>query len=410
MPRLSETSVPAYRLHRQSGQAIVTLSGRDFLLGKYNSKESKTEYQRRIAEWLAAGRQLPTDPGAITIAEVVVAFRKHAKKYYRLPDGTMSSEFNNMDDALKLVVKLYGRTRAADFSSLSLKAIQEEMISAGTVRTSINRKISRIKHVFKWAAESQIVPASVFHSLSTVSGLRIGRSDAAESEPVQPVAIAHVEAMLQYVSGQIGAMIQLQLLTGMRPGEACGVRTCDIDTTGELWVYKPMRHKNLFRGHDRQIYLGPRAQEIIRPFLKLDTQAFIFSPADAEKERREKMHEQRKTPMSCGNRPGSNRRRKPRKAPGEFYTVESYGRAIKYGCDRAFPPPAEMIDAEHIKQWRKANRFHPHQLRHTCATELRKTFGLEGSQVVLGHKSISATQIYAEKNAEAARKIMAQIG
>lgn len=410
MPRLSETSIPAYRLHKQSGQAIVTLSGRDFLLGEHNSKASKTEYQRRIGEWLAAGRHLSTDPAAITIAEVVVVFRKHAQKYYRLPNGTMSSESRNFDDALKPVVKLYGRTRAADFNSLSLKAVREEMIRAGIVRTSINRRVSRIKHAFKWAAESQIVPASVYHSIATVSGLHVGRSDAAESDPVQPVAVAHVEAMLPSVSLQVAAMVQLQLLTGMRPGEVCSVRTCDVDTTNNLWVYKPVRHKNLFRGHERQIYLGPKAREIIKPFLKLDTWAFIFSPADAERDRREKVHQDRKTPMSCGNKPGSNRQRKPRKTPGEFYTVESYGRAIKYGCDRAFPPPTDVTDLAGIKQWQKEHRFHPHQLRHSCATELRKTFGLEGAQVVLGHKALSATQIYAEKNAEQAMKIMAQVG
>jgi hypothetical protein len=32
MPRL-RTGVPKYRKHKQSGQAIVTLNGRDYLLG-----------------------------------------------------------------------------------------------------------------------------------------------------------------------------------------------------------------------------------------------------------------------------------------------------------------------------------------------------------------------------------------
>ena len=44
---------PKYRLHRSTGQAVVTLNGRDLYLGKYGSTESKIEYDRLIAEWFA---------------------------------------------------------------------------------------------------------------------------------------------------------------------------------------------------------------------------------------------------------------------------------------------------------------------------------------------------------------------
>jgi integrase len=61
-------------------------------------------------------------------------------------------------------------------------------------------------------------------------------------------------------------------------------------------------------------------------------------------------------------------------------------------------------------QWRREQRWHPHQLRHNAATELRKEFGLEAAQVVLGHRSLRVTEIYGEKNLEAARRIMQKIG
>ena len=44
------------------------------------------------------------------------------------------------------------------------------------------------------------------------------------------------------------------------------------------------------------------------------------------------------------------------------------------------------------------------------ATRLRKRFGLDGAQVILGHKTLSVTQVYAEKNVEAAQRIMAAVG
>ena len=36
--------VPSYRLHKPSGQAVVTLDGRDFYLGAYGTPASKAEY------------------------------------------------------------------------------------------------------------------------------------------------------------------------------------------------------------------------------------------------------------------------------------------------------------------------------------------------------------------------------
>jgi hypothetical protein len=43
---------PSYRLHKPSGQAVVTLSGRVYL-GRFGSTASRAEYDRRVAEWLA---------------------------------------------------------------------------------------------------------------------------------------------------------------------------------------------------------------------------------------------------------------------------------------------------------------------------------------------------------------------
>ena len=51
MPRLIR-SVPKYRRHRGSKQAVVDLNGRDYYLGPYGTKASRIEYDRLIAEWL----------------------------------------------------------------------------------------------------------------------------------------------------------------------------------------------------------------------------------------------------------------------------------------------------------------------------------------------------------------------
>jgi len=49
-------SVPTYRRHKKSGQAIVTLpdgfgNRKDFYLGPYGSAKGRREYSRLIEEW-----------------------------------------------------------------------------------------------------------------------------------------------------------------------------------------------------------------------------------------------------------------------------------------------------------------------------------------------------------------------
>ncbi len=82
-----------------------------------------------------------------------------------------------------------------------------------------------------------------------------------------------VPAVLPYVAPPVAAMIRLQMLTATRPGEIVVMRAIDIDMSGDVWVYEPHTHKNRWRGHRRQIMLGPKAKAIIRPFLDRPTDA-----------------------------------------------------------------------------------------------------------------------------------------
>jgi integrase len=230
----------------------------------------------------------------------------------------------------------------------------------------------------------------------------------------------------------VRALVRLQLLTGARAGELLGMRACDIEMNPRsgVWIYRPEQHKNAFREHERTIYLGPRAQRILRRFLVgRPTTAFLFSPAEADAERRARLHNARRTPLNQGNRPGSNRRTAPLRSPGDCYTTASYRRAIWYACDRAFPPPAPLakVSKETIKQWevrlkghrqwdalldwRREHRWHPHQLRHTAATTLRRQFGLEAAQLTLGHSSATVTDaVYAERDHAKVIEIMNRVG
>jgi hypothetical protein len=175
------------------------------------------------------------------------------------------------------------------------------------------------------------VPATLLAELETVDGLRYGDAEVKESELVKPVPEWLMEKTLSHLPRTVKAMVDLQVITGMRSTELCLMRGCDIDMkadpTGKTWDYTPSQHKNLHRGHKRTVILGPACQRIIKPFLKPDLTAFLFSPADAEQERREAASKERAkngTPLSCGNVPGSNRRRAPKWKAGDRYDKNTY--------------------------------------------------------------------------------------
>jgi integrase len=128
---------------------------------------------------------------------------------------------------------------------------------------------------------------------------------AREAEPVGPVPIEHVEAVLPRLPRPVAAMVRLQLLCGCRAGEVMVMRGCDLTPGDPVWEYRPARHKNSWRGKGRVILLGPKAQEIVREFLKPDLTAYLFSPADVVEEmhaRRRASRKSKPTPSELARR------------------------------------------------------------------------------------------------------------
>lgn len=424
-PRKSR--VPSLRFHKASGQMFVVLSGRAIYCGKPDDPTTEQRYHQAIAEWLAAGKQLSADPDTITVKELLARFWAHAEQYYRHRTDGRTKELEQFKLALRPLKELYADTPVVDFGPRALKAVRQKMIDAGWCRPYVNKQVNRVRHVFRWGVSDELVPGSVLHALKAVPGLRKGRTDASEPDPIKPVAMELIEAVEPYVARQVWAMIQLQLLTGARAGEICQMRPSQVDRDGEVWVYRPEQHKTAHHGFDRKIFIGPRGQEVLAPFLLRDPGDYCFSPAEADVERRRVLSEQRVTPLSCGNVPGSNRKQAPKRSAGERYTTGSYRRAIQRGCDQAFPPPAPLAQRDgetkadwktrltadqqaELEEWRKAHRWHPHQLRHNAATELRKEFGIEAARIILGHRSTAVTEIYAEKDEQQAIAAIVKAG
>jgi hypothetical protein len=126
---MSRKDVPSYRKHKQSGQAIVTLTNSlgsrcDVLLGKYGSKASREKYARVIAEWEARERNLPPPTAAdLTIAHLTAAFWPHVEQHYRHADGTETTEVAEYRLSLRPLTYLYGNTVAKQFGPLALSKV-----------------------------------------------------------------------------------------------------------------------------------------------------------------------------------------------------------------------------------------------------------------------------------------------
>jgi integrase len=422
MPRLV-AATPKYRRHKSSGQAVVTVAGKDHYLGPYKSKASKVEYDRVIGEWLAAGRPVAPvgQPHQLTVLEIAAAFWRYAKAHYR-KNGRATGTAENYRTPLSLLRQRYGHTLAIDFGPLALKALRQAMVEDDQCRRYANENTDRVRRVFRWAASEQMIPASVPESLRTVEGLRKGHSTAREPEPVEPVQDSIVEATLPHLPAVVADMVRLQRLTGARPGEVCRLRSADVDRSSEVWRYVPVEHKTEHHGKRRTIFIGPKAQAILLPYLLRDAESHCFVPSESEKQRRLERHERRVTPLTCGNRPQTRRRRR-RRNPGNRYSNGSYRRAIARGCEIAFGMPDRLrklsssltpeqkakIRAE-AAAWRAEHVWHPNQLRHSAATDIRHTFGIEAVQVVLGHSRINTSEIYTAKNTDLAERVVREVG
>jgi len=408
MPRLVH-ALPKLRLHRASGQAVVSIAGREIYLGPHGSPASVEEYNRVVGEWVAEGRpaHLPT-VSDITVVELAAAYVNYAKIYYR-KDGRPTGTAESIQRSLQELCKLYGRTTAISFGPRALKAMQQRFIGMGHSRRYVNDNVDRIRRCFRWAVSEELIPPHVYDALRSVPGLRKGRSGAREAPPITPVDDEVVDATLDHLSAVVADMVRFQRITGARPAEVCILRPVDLDRSKSVWTYRPAVHKTEHLDRERIICIGPRAQAILEPYLGRSANSYCFSPCDAEEQRRAIQHAQRRVPLKYGNRPGTNRKKRPRRKPGASYTTDSYRRAIHRAVDaankqRQTNAEAQGLEYEPIPQWS------PNQLRHAAATELRRRFGIEASRVVLGHSEVETTQIYAERDLELAKKIAKELG
>ena len=308
----------------------------------------------------------------------MVCYLRYAEGYYVKHDKP-TREFGLIKEACSELRKLYELYLVDDFGPLCLQALREEMIEMGWSRKHVNKQISRIRRMFRWGVAQEFVKAETYLALKAVADLKAGRTRATEHQPVRPVSDDLVQQTITELSPVVRDMVAFQRLTGCRPTEVCLLRPGVIDRSGDVWFYTPDTHKTEHQGKPRVIPIGPRAQRVITPYLDRPDSQFCFDP--------------RETPAARSN-------------ARERYTKDSYGRAVRRAVHRINTRRIKKLgpNATLLEVWS------PNRLRHSAATEIRKRYGIEGAQVVLGHSSADITQVYAERNQQLATKVARELG
>jgi len=437
MGRRASGEMPRVCVDRSSMNARVRISGRVHWLGKCPDGKVTAEQQARAARlWhehlsgvapaddqpvtisitpdaapqtgaTAQPSAAPAD-GTITVAHLGLRYLDFCQTYYRTPDGKVTSSVDGVEMALRALFP-FADTPAETFGPRALKVVRDALVRDGRPRVTCNRVVKTIRRMFKWAASEELVSAETWHSLETVAALQKGRTAAPELAPVEEVPEPIVTETLPHLPPVVAAMVWFQRWTGARPGEVCLLRPCDIDRSGDVWVYRPEHHKLSWRedAMPRQIAIGTEAQKVLMPYLLRSATCYCFSPIDTHRQQLQARREARKTPLYKSHVAHMKAKRKGNsgeRRPDERYTTATYRRAITRAVDAANDAREEQGIEGRLPNWS------PNQLRHLRAGEVEEQFGIEAANAVLGHTNIRTTEIYARRKLQIATEVTRQIG
>jgi integrase len=328
------------------------------------------------------------NPGRIeTIGELVSRYSAVIENIY--------PETSNQPEDIKRSIALLDEMSEMlldEFGPVKFRQVRQKLIDKGSLSArTINLRMTQIRGMFEWAVGYEIVHPHIPYALKQVKNL-------SQTSPIpgvkaskkrETVSLELVSRTIQQLTPTLGLMVQVQLLSGMRPNEVCLMRPCDIDMSGEIWLYKPAEHKTKYKGHDRVVALSAAVQDLISERVsRREPEEYVFKPSDS-------VHEAKKLKQDS----------RSRKNDGDRYIASSYRRAVTRACKRVF----EQAQKDNPESELKIEDFKwtPYQLRHTAATILRAELGDEGLsavQALLGQKSYDVAEHYARVNQDLAKK------
>lgn len=336
----------------------------------------------------------PDDPDLYTVAMLADEYLRHAATVYR-KDGKPTSHMEQVKAAMAAIRTTFGDAPIETVGAPQIVRLRDAMVHAADRNgqpatlscSTVNGRLRIIRQAFAWGRLYGPVPAAVAYDVSLVKPLRAGRSEGKPPKVVVPVPENVLRATLAAAPQTVADMAWLQYWTGMRSGEVCQIRPCDLERNGDVWLYRPPKHKSQHHGKTRVVAIGPQGQAILRAYIERRKMTdYLFLPEDAHRERLEQIGFADVTAYQVS---------RSRFKPGRCFRQDTYYNKIVYACDRVYDPKGERRARGDF-----SHRWHPHRLRHNAATRYRDTLGIEAATDVLGHSSFNTAAIYAERSVE----------
>ena len=351
---------PRRKIHA-SGQEYVRFKGRNYYLGAPGTPAADEKYRQLLIQLNPSrviGIPAPIPVHQLTVADVVARWVVEERPRY----PATSQEPREFGYSVEPLIRLWGNLPAANLDANALEAVQLDTATRCN-RNVVNRRIVRIRTIWRWAERKKLVPAGSYSHLLTLRGLSL--HDARLTIHPRPrirLSESQIFTIADRAPAVVGDMLRLQYLTGMRSSEVRTMRIGDMDRVE--WIYRPGTHKMAHRGQTRVVPLGPECRTILEKYLDRPSDQFIFRP-------------------SRKRRPGN-----------VCYTSCTYSQAAA----RA----AKLIGID---------GFRPYSLRHAAKQRLTRLYGLDVARAVLGQKSLGTTNQYGDAlDLEAATRAMRESG
>ena len=397
MPKL-KNKPPKYA--KLKNYAVVYYHGKIHYLGLYGSDESRVAYARFVAESRVNPTFFlpkPSEGSGVAIRELAAAFLDHAQATLAPPN------YNHYKIVVRdFLLKFYGDETLVDsFKPSSLKLLRSEMIqSRRFCRKMINDYMARTVRIFSWGVEEELVDANIPVALKAVKSLQPGHAGTFDNEEREHVPDEVIRRTLPFMPPTLAAMVQIQRLTGLRPGEVFNMTVGEIDrdTEPDLWLYRLKQHKTEKKTQRKKIVpLSKIEQDLLAPYLEGKTaEEAVFSPRTAMEERSAEKRANRKTKITPSQAArNAERALKPRQYK-EFYNKDSYRVAVEYAINKG---NKTLPEEEQIPHWT------PYQMRHTAATVMEEKEGLDEAQALLDHSSANTTKRYAHGRLEKMKEL-----
>lgn len=353
--KTSNRRIPKLGRH-SSGQARVTLNGKPFYVGLWGTLDAQKNYADLLAKWEANNRQpLTPTPTCVQTRKVrdllddYSTWLDSTRRYQK--EGKPTSQRRLAKLALNEFAEHCGSVFATKLSDVLLRQHRDKLEARPELaRYTINKKIGHVRNALRWARDRGMLTRDQWLGIAEIRPLSRhecgGREGRKSKRAVSP---EDVEKVAQKAGPLVARMLRVQAAVGMRPGEVCAMRWCDLSTEPvdvdgtPCTIYTVAHPKNEHHGKAPTTYaLPPRVVELLG------------------------------TPTA----PGAYVFPSPQKTGRGFFRG-AYCNALARACVLANVP-----------------HFSPHELRHSFLTRAAAKFGVVAASAAANHSSTQITAGY----------------